>query len=307
MKENPIITIDHGNKAIKNTVTQYQSGFVESKTEPILKQNLLEYGNKYYSIGSERFPVMTNKTVNDNFFILTLPSIAQTLKQKYAPIRKTDVILGVGLPIIHFGKQKDRFREYFIRDHIFFNYNEQNYDINIKDVYVFPQGYAGLMPVFHQYKGISKINVFDMGGYTLDAFSVEKGLLNIKSSISLPYGVVTLFNTLKQEILSMGFNIEENQLEELIMGEDITFSNSDDIKKLIQNRTEIYVADILNKLNEHGFEMKINPNVFQGGGSLLLKKYIETNKSLGYVEILDQYANVNGYEVLTRQAVERSG
>ena len=74
--KNIIIGIDHGNKAIKNIMTQYNSGFVESNIAPIVKQQLIEYDGKFYSIASDRFPLMINKTVNDKFFILSLPSIA---------------------------------------------------------------------------------------------------------------------------------------------------------------------------------------------------------------------------------------
>lgn len=306
MKEsnNLIISIDHGNKAIKNIVLQYNSGFVESNTAPIVKQQLIEYEGKFYSIASERFPLMINKTVNDKFFILSLPSIAQVLEGVYGGINTADIILAVGLPIIHYSSNKEQFKNYFIRDNIEFAYNGKPYKVNIKDAYVWAQGYAGLMPYFNQYRGISRINLIDIGGYSVDAFVVEKGILNIKSCISLPAGVVYLFNDIKQEVLSLGMEIQEAQIEEILMGGNICFADKD-LKDLIYKKAKTFTEELLDKLKEHGFEMKINPNVFMGGGSLLLKQFIEKRNEPSYMEFLDQFSNVRGYEILTKQAAEK--
>ena len=301
---NILISIDHGNKAIKNTITQYNSGFVESNTAPIVKQQLIEYGGKFYSIASDRFPLMINKTVNDKFFILSMPSIAQVLEGVYGGINAADIILAVGLPIIHYSSNKEQFKNYFIRENIEFDYNGKPYKVNIKDAYVWAQGYAGLMPYFNQYRGISRINLIDIGGYSVDAFVVEKGILNIKSCISLSGGIVFLFNDIKQEILSLGMEIHEVQIEEILMASDTCFADQG-LKDLIYKKAKTFTEELLDKLKEHGFEMKINPNVFMGGGSLLLKQFIEKRNEPFYMEFLDQFSNVRGYEILTKQAAEK--
>jgi plasmid segregation protein ParM len=73
----------------------------------------------------------------------------------------------------------------------------------------------------------------------------------------------------------------------------------------IEERTQIYVEELLDKLKEYGFEMKINPTIFVGGGSMLLQKYIENSPKIGYMEVLDSFANVKGFELLAKQAVSR--
>jgi plasmid segregation protein ParM len=300
-----IIGIDHGNKAIKSIVNQYNSGFTVSNTMPITKERLLEFEGKYYSILGERFPVMLDKTVNDNFFILSLPAIAEVLEKKYQGVNKGEIILACGLPIMYYGKQKDKFREYFLRDNISFTFGEKRYEVSIKDAYVYPQGYAAIMPHFTHYKDVSRLNVVDIGGYTIDVFIVEKGLLNIKSCISLTTGIVTLLNSIKQDILSLGIEIHEEQIEDTILGENISFFQNENIKSLIEEKTQIYVEELLDKLKEYGFEMKINPTIFVGGGSMLLQKYIENSPKIGYMEVLDSFANVKGFELLAKQAVSR--
>ena len=98
--------------------------------------------------------------------------------------------------------------------------------------------------------------------------------------------------------------IQESQIEEILMGSNTCFLDKD-LKDLIYRKAKIFTEELIYKLKEHGFEMKINPNIFMGGGSLLLKQFIEDRDKLMYMEFLDQFSNVRGYEVLTRQSVEK--
>jgi hypothetical protein len=86
---------------------------------------------------------------------------------------------------------------------------------------------------------------------------------------------------------------------------NISFFQNENIKSLIEEKTQIYVEELLDKLKEYGFEMKINPTIFVGGGSMLLQKYIENSPKIGYMEVLDSFANVKGFELLAKQAVSR--
>jgi plasmid segregation protein ParM len=109
----------------------------------------------------------------------------------------------------------------------------------------------------------------------------------------------------KQDILSLGIEIHEEQIEDTILGENISFFQNENIKSLIEDKTQIYVEELLDRLKEYGFEMKINPTIFVGEGSMLLQKYIENSPKIGYMEVLDNFANVKGFEVLAKQAVNR--
>ncbi len=39
---------------------------------------------------------------------------------------------------MYYGKQKDEFREYFIRDDVSFTFGGKQYEVSIKDAYVYP-------------------------------------------------------------------------------------------------------------------------------------------------------------------------
>lgn len=305
MKIDHVVAVDHGNKAIKNSCGfQFNSGFVSSDVEPILKQQLLQYGNTFYSLSSERFPVMIDKTIDSRFFVLSLPAIANTLKAYANNNEKQDIILGVGLPIAYYGTQKNKFREYFIKDNVEFAFNGDLFNINIKDCMVFPQGYAGVITKFKEYVNVQVLNVIDIGGFTTDILKTERGILDIKSCICIPMGVIHLFNQIKQEVLKLGVKIEESQIEAIILGENITFYE-ESIKNIVEDITKQFVNDLLDRIREFGYEMRMNPSVFHGGGALLLRKYIENNSKVSYTEILNEFANADGYEILTQQAMAK--
>ena len=140
-----IIGIDHGYYAIKTRQVSFPSGIIRYDYEPYTMQNVLQYQGKYYVCGTGRQTLVKNKTSNDNYYLLTLAAIAEEIKHRKAE-RKTEVILAVGLPLSSFGREKQGFREYLLRKEqpVRFLYESELYEIRIKDVKLFPQGYSAL-------------------------------------------------------------------------------------------------------------------------------------------------------------------
>ena len=61
----------------------------------------------------------------------------------------------------------------------------------------------------------------------------------------------------------------------------------------------MYVDDILGTLRERGLDLKTGCVVFIGGGSLLLRKYLEKSDKIGKsIFIEDICANAKGYKLL---------
>ena len=122
------IGLDHGNRVIKGVSgeckSRYLSGIVHHEFEPLSKNNLLIYNNTYFTIGENRINLKFNKTETEDFFLLTLPSIAE--KFKVEGVTSGSVILGAGLPLSAFNL-KEEFRNYFIRDLVRFNYEGIEY------------------------------------------------------------------------------------------------------------------------------------------------------------------------------------
>ncbi len=309
MNKTILIGCDHGNKMIKgSSVIQYNSGFVSTgKQEPIVKNNLLLYNDEYFSIGQGRFPVIGDKTIDDKFFILTLPVIAHAIETEGIDGSEIDVFLGTGLPISNYSRLKTDFIKYFTRDNIEFVYNDDcEYKVNIKSVFCYPQGYAGFVyGSYAQYKGVSVANIWDIGGYTVDCCIVENGILNIGSSFSIEMGIIKLIQEIQKSVLNQtGMNISEDQVEMLILGNDVVIFD-ESIKSIVETKAEAYTNSLLDMIAENNFEIKLNPNIIIGGGGLLIRRFIENNSRVQYVEFLDQYANSKSYKLLMEQALKK--
>ena len=171
--------IDNGNYNTKSSERMlYASGFSMSEKEFITDDMQLFYEGKYYAIGGKRMSFQQDKTKEDDAFILSLPAIADAMKQ--ADISSAEVLLGVGLPIDLYGAQKEFFRKYFLRGSISFNFEGVSYSCRIMDCKVFAQGHAALCKYYQQLKGYNNITLVDIGGYTVDLltlhdFKVDRG------------------------------------------------------------------------------------------------------------------------------------
>jgi len=302
MRNRILFGLDNGNKCIKTSEGYIsEAGFIKSNNEPISTSNLLIYEGKFYSIGSSRLSVQMDKTVNQDAFILSLPAIADAINKAQVE-GEVDVILGVGLPIVNYGTLKKKFREYFLRQDIKFNFNKKDYAINIVDCRTYPQGYSALITVFNSYKNLL-CNVIDIGGYTIDFFRVENGIIDIKSCYSLPDGIITLIANVQQELLKMNIRLTEGQVQDIIAGKEPVIFEVD-VKEMVEVFAKDYTENILSKIQEYGFEFR-NATVFTGGGSMLLKRYIEESSRVKYADFLDQFANARGYKILLEQELRR--
>jgi plasmid segregation protein ParM len=126
--------------------------------------------------------------------------------------------LTVGLPIGQFKAQKDKFKERILDynkcDVI---YNDKEFDVKIKDVFVFPQGAAALYSIPRN--NSDKI-IIDIGGLTFDIAYVETILNNpsITKSDTWYKGMRTLYSGIIQEVnLKFGLRLEISEAEKILL------------------------------------------------------------------------------------------
>ena len=302
-----IIGVDHGNRFIKSSEGIYTSGYVESSTVPVITENLLHYNGKYYSIGAKRVKYHYDKTIDETFFILTLPALAMRLGKE--GMTNADIVLGVGLPVSHF-QLKQKFINYFKRENIHFIYNQKKYHVNIKEVMCFPQAISGYMLNFEKYRGIDFLNLLDFGQVTLDAVKIHQGRPLIDSAISLNWGMLKLIKTIQEQIRKeTGIEITEEQIEMTLQGKKALLFN-DRINKIIESATITFVNDMLDELRENGYELQAPMNLIMGGGACIVQNTLDKGKHqnrIGCTEILpeSQIANAVGYERLIRESLRR--
>ena len=189
MTEPITIGVDHGYAAMKTAHCSFPSGLAEYEHEPYTQKNVLCYDGKYYVVGSGRQPLQQDKTVDENYYLLTLAAIAKEIAYRNAPTT-TPVILAAGLPLTSFGREKKAFRAYLLREGkpVSFSCEGISYEISVQDVKLFPQGYAAILQHSDLLNEPSVI-LADIGGWTVDIMRLDNRIPNAASCRSLELGM----------------------------------------------------------------------------------------------------------------------
>lgn len=301
-----LIAIDHGNYAIKTPNFSFVSGLAEHTVKPPLADELVEYGGRYWTLSGKRLSYMRDKTQDDRYFILSLFAIAKELESAghYTPVEQID--LAVGLPPEHFGVLRDKFARYFKRDGVIkYVYRDRPYSIIINSVSVFPQAYAAVIPQSSMVVRTSSMFVVDIGGYTTDVLLLRKGKLDSQYCRSLETGIITMNNEIVRKIGALhDMRIEDEHINAVLSGKESILP--EDVKDTICNETQRHAKDILDQLRELQVDLRSNPAVFTGGGSILLRPFLESSPLVAKADFVESAnANALGYEMLARRQLSR--
>ena len=130
-----IMGIDHGYYAIKTRHFKFPAGVAVYSHEPYTLKKTLQVNGKYYVCGTGRQPILRDKTINDNYYILTLAAIAMELRYRGLPA-ESSVTLAAGLPLARYGRDKKPFAEYLLRNGqpVTFRFEGERYKIKIEAV-----------------------------------------------------------------------------------------------------------------------------------------------------------------------------
>lgn len=299
-----LIAIDHGNYAIKTVNHSFVSGLSEHTVKPPMTDEILEYEGKYWTLSGRRLNYMRDKTQDERYFVLTLFAIARELESYggYQPVER--IQLAVGLPPEHYGVLKERFARYFKRDNVIrFVYRDRPYSILIDRVMVFPQAYAAVVPQSSQVIHTLRIFVVDIGGYTTDVLLLKNGKPDLQFCRSLETGIITMNNEIIRKVGALhDMRIEDEHISAVLSGKETILP--EDVKETIRGATKLHAQDILNQLRELQVDLRSNPAIFIGGGSILLRPYLESSPLVAKASFVESpNANAIGYEMLGKQAL----
>lgn len=299
-----LVAIDHGNYAIKTVNHSFVSGLSEHTVKPPMTDEILEYEGKYWTLSGRRLNYMRDKTQDERYFVLTLFAIAKELESSggYQPVER--IQLAVGLPPEHYGVLKERFARYFKRDNVIrFVYRDRPYSILIDRVMVFPQAYAAVVPQSSQVIHTLRIFVVDIGGYTTDVLLLKNGKPDLQFCRSLETGIITMNNEIIRKVGALhDMRIEDEHISAVLSGKETILP--EDVKETIRGATKLHAQDILNQLRELQVDLRSNPAIFIGGGSILLRPYLESSPLVAKASFVESpNANAIGYEMLGKQAL----
>ena len=176
-----IVRVDAGYGNMKTANIIFPTGLAAMDTKPYFDGDTLHYHGKWYRIGEGHKAFNPDKTADEDFYILTLASVAAELRTK--DITEANIYLAIGLPTTWTVRQRNAYREYMMRNKdVEFVFNDIGYQLHFVQCSVFPQGYAAMVPMmdwnkkendFQKFMGI--VMMADIGNGTMNIMRLENG------------------------------------------------------------------------------------------------------------------------------------
>ena len=296
-----VIGVDHGWSQMKTVHTIFLAGIEEILSEPAFFDDVLEYENRYYKVGTKRDAVMDNKTVNDDYYLLTLASIAKELKLRGS--REATIVLAVGLPATRYGAEKKPFVEYLSRKkEVMFTFEQEQYRIRIEKVAVFPQSYAA---VVDQIPGFGKkVIVVDIGSWTIDIFPIIDKKPDDANANTISEGLIPCMRRInKHSVRLFNEKIDEDVIQSYIMTRQADLDEK--LVKIMDRELVDFAKNLFNMLREEGYSLQTTQFYFVGGGAVVMSTFGEIDqRNVKYN--FDVNANAKGFEKLARIALNRN-
>ncbi len=292
-----LFSIDHGNSAIKTPSFVFSSGLTDYPIRPPVDTDILEFGGKYWTLSGQRISYMRDKTKDDRYFVLTLFAIAKELQQagNIPPMVEAD--LAVGLPPEHYAL-KERFAEYFRRGAVNFVYNGTAITLMIRHVLVYPQAYAAVVSQARVLKETPRTFIIDIGGFTTDVMLLRNAQPDLQFCRSLELGVIPMSNEIIGRVSAMyDIKIEDDHIADIIQGRPTILPQ--EVQEAVFSTVRSYAYGILDKLRELQVDLRANPAIFIGGGSVLFRSFIEESPLVAKADFVqDPKANAIGFGML---------
>ena len=298
-----VIGVDHGYGNIKTANFCFPTGVTAWDSEPAFKNDLLVYNGHYYTIGAGHKEYTVDKNEDEDFYILTLAAIARELRKQN--MTTAQVFLGVGLPLTWVGEQKEKFRAYLLRNEIAdFSFRGREYHVSFVGAEVFPQGFSAVAGQLRSFHGANML--CDIGNGTMNILSIDNGRPNPSKCFTEKFGTFQCTLAAKEALLrKLGKAVDESIIEDVLRRGTADVAES--VLTVIRETAKQYVADIMRRLREHGYDPDLMKLYVMGGGSCLVKNFAEYDPNRVTING-DICATAKGYEQLAaRQLVGKTG
>lgn len=292
-----LFAIDHGNSAIKTPNFVFTSGLTDYPVKPPVETDVLEFGGTFWTLSGERIPYMRDKTKDERFFILSLFAIAKELRQRESLQPMVEAELAIGLPPEHY-ELRNRFAGYFRRGTVEFKFNDAPISLIIRQVLVYPQAYAAVVPQAQIIQQNPRTFVVDIGGFTTDVLLLRGVQPDMQFCRSLEMGAIPMANSIIGRVSALhDIKIDDDHITDVIQGRPTILPN--DVQEAIRTTVKSYAAGILDKLRELQVDLRATPAIFTGGGAALFCPFLEASSQVAQAEfVTDPKANAVGFGML---------
>lgn len=305
-----IIGVDASYGNMKTARTIYPTGLVAMDTKPFFDGDILEYNGTWHRIGEGHKAYNPDKTADEDFYILTLASIAAELSTEQ--ITEANVHLALGLPTTWTGRQREDYRSYMMRNpDVQFVFNDILYRIHLTDCIVFPQGYAALVPLMDSDKRFNEFRQFtgtvmmaDIGNGTMNIMRLVNGKPNDQHCWTEVLGVNQCVLTARKQMMDKyGIDMTESVIEQFLRTGTANLA-----RELLDNLTDTvrgYVTGLFDALRVHGYDARLMKLFVMGGGGCLVKHFGKYDPS-AVVFVDDLHASAKGYEYMAQGVIWRN-
>ena len=271
-------------------------------TKPYFDGDIMHYNGRWYRIGEGHKAFNPDKTADEDFYILTLASIAAELRTK--DITEANIYLAIGLPTTWTVRQRNAYSEYMLRNKdVEFEFNDVGYHLHFTQCSVFPQGYAAMVPMMDvdkQYNGFQKfmgtVMMADIGNGTLDTLFMVNGKPDENRCFTEELGVKQCIMAIRKELSNRyALNVEEPIIQQALL------TGTADLDRpyldVIFTVARQYVAAIFDTLHSYGYDPRTMRLFIVGGGGVLVQSFGQYDMRRTEI-ITDLCANAKGFEFL---------
>ena len=300
-----VIGIDAGYGMTKTKNITFASAVAELPDKQCFNRNVIEFKDRVYQVGTNKIGLTSDKTLTDDYYLLTLAGVAEELKALDPRVTAASVTLALGVPLMRYAAEKTPLINYIKErgSDIKFVYEGENYNIHINDdIYVYPQGYAAIAEKLTNIK--YSFYLVDIGTGTTDILSVGQNFVpDLANSHTIQYGINNLIADIN-ETISSKFNtkIKQDKIIDIILGN--TDGAMPKIVDIVNSAITKFIDSIVRLLRENNVNYEFEPTFFVGGGAGILKKYGSTRFADCNVSFIDDIrANAKGYEILAKKEI----
>ena len=296
------IGIDHGFGQIKTAHTCFKAGVTIHEKEPTFKSDLLIYEGRYYTIGEEHKTFLSDKALDQDYYILTLAAIARELR--FRGMTSARVYLAAGLPLTWVSEQRETFKAYLLQERSAdFAFRGLEYHITFAGGEVYPQGFSAIADKLSEFRGVTML--CDIGNGTMNVMYIRNGKPVPTQCYTEKYGVQQCMIAVREKLMQkFGTTVDNSIIEEVLR-----YGKSDINEKclaVIRDCAAEYADGIMNRLREHEYNPDLMRLYVMGGGGCLVRNFVDYDPSRVRINS-DINATAKGYERLAEAALRKRG
>ena len=298
-----IVGVDAGYGNMKTASTSFPTGLISCEEKPFFTDNLLVFGGKYYIVGAGRKEFTDRKIMDEDYYILTLASIARELGTQR--ITKAKLVIAAGLPLSWMVKQRKEYRDYLLKNRIVeFSFRGTDYRLELEDAMIFPQGFAAIADRLSEFTDVNILA--DIGNGTINLLRIVDRRADVTSMATEASGVKDCKISMRTALANEygGAKVDDSVIERVIRTG--TAKLDGDYLRTLTDVAKSYTAGLFRLFREYGYNEKTMRLYVVGGGGCLIRNFAEYDSKLVTVNC-DIHANAKGYEQLAYDRLKKGG